>query len=77
MTPLSPTLHGTVEGKQRNVEQANPVKAARRLILSGGVQGLGVRPAIFRLATKLGIRGSVCNSSRGVEIEIEGTEPIA
>ncbi len=46
--------------------------AARRLILAGGVQGLGVRPAIFRLATRLKLNGTVQNTSRGVEIEIEG-----
>lgn len=49
--------------------------AARRLIMSGRVQGLGVRPAIFRLATKLDLVGFVRNSSRGVEIEVEG--PVA
>jgi hydrogenase maturation protein HypF len=45
---------------------------ARRLILAGGVQGLGVRPAIFHLATRLKLNGIVQNTSRGVEIEIEG-----
>ena len=45
---------------------------AHRLILAGGVQGLGVRPAIYRLATRLELNGSVRNTSRGVEIEIEG-----
>jgi hydrogenase maturation protein HypF len=46
--------------------------AARRLVLNGGVQGLGVRPAIFRLATRLNLKGTVSNTSRGVEVEIEG-----
>jgi hydrogenase maturation protein HypF len=46
--------------------------AAQRLILAGGVQGLGVRPAVFRLATRLKLNGTVRNTSRGVEIEIEG-----
>jgi hydrogenase maturation protein HypF len=45
---------------------------ARRLILAGGVQGLGVRPAIYRFASELGLSGTVRNSARGVEIEIEG-----
>jgi hydrogenase maturation protein HypF len=40
--------------------------------LAGGVQGIGVRPAIFRLATQLALNGTVRNTSRGVEIEIEG-----
>ena len=46
--------------------------AARRLILTGRVQGLGVRPAIYRLATHLGLGGRVQNTARGVEIEVEG-----
>jgi hydrogenase maturation protein HypF len=46
---------------------------ARRFVLAGGVQGLGVRPAIFRLATQLGLAGCVKNSPRGVEIEVEGS----
>jgi hydrogenase maturation protein HypF len=40
--------------------------------LAGGVQGLGVRPAIFRLARKHGLVGTVSNTPRGVEIEVEG-----
>jgi len=46
---------------------------ARRVILRGHVQGLGVRPAIFRLATRIGVNGIVRNSARGVEIDVEGT----
>lgn len=49
-----------------------PSVAACRLVLAGGVQGLGVRPAIFRLAGELGLCGSVGNTLRGVEIEVEG-----
>lgn len=45
---------------------------ARRILLVGGVQGLGVRPAIYRLATQLALGGRVQNTARGVEIEIEG-----
>jgi hydrogenase maturation protein HypF len=40
--------------------------------LGGRVQGLGVRPAIYRLATQLDLTGSVRNTIRGVEIEVEG-----
>ena len=47
-------------------------RVAQRLILSGKVQGLGVRPAIARLAVARGLAGCVHNSRRGVEIEIEG-----
>ena len=51
-----------------------PDRVGRRILLNGGVQGLGVRPAIFRLATELGLNGTVRNSSRGVEIEVEGRD---
>lgn len=48
-------------------------RCGRRLVLAGLVQGLGVRPAIFRLATDLGLGGTVRNTRRGVEIELEGS----
>ncbi len=51
-------------------------REAIRLILNGRVQGLGVRPAIYRLATQLGLGGSVRNTPRGVEIENTGSEPL-
>ena len=48
-------------------------KSAVRIVLSGQVQGLGVRPAIYRLAAELEIAGSVYNSADGVAIIAEGT----
>lgn len=44
----------------------------RRLVLTGMVQGLGVRPAIARFAVECGIVGRVCNRLYGVEILVEG-----
>ncbi|NIP29817.1 MAG: carbamoyltransferase HypF [Candidatus Dadabacteria bacterium] len=42
------------------------------LKISGVVQGVGFRPFIFRLASKLGLSGWVSNSTEGVVVEIEG-----
>lgn len=42
------------------------------ITVEGTVQGVGFRPCVFRLATKLGLRGRVKNALGGVLIEIEG-----
>lgn len=44
-----------------------------RITVRGAVQGVGFRPFVYRLATELGLRGWVNNSSQGVFIEVEGT----
>lgn len=48
----------------------------RRLTVKGVVQGVGFRPFVYGLATRLGLAGHVGNDSTGVFIEIEGT-PVA
>ncbi|HEY3392909.1 MAG TPA: carbamoyltransferase HypF [Lacipirellulaceae bacterium] len=75
MTSISLSRGDAIHG-QAAIAEPFSINSARRLILDGGVQGLGVRPAIFRLATDLGLGGSVRNSQRGVEIEIEGPEQL-
>src|ERR1035438_8029632 len=47
-------------------------KRRLKLAVRGGVQGVGFRPFVFRLATELGLRGFVHNSPQGVFIEVEG-----
>ncbi len=49
---------------------------ARRIRVSGTVQGVGFRPFVFNLAARLGVRGWVSNTSGSVEIAAEG-EPAA
>ncbi len=43
--------------------------SARRIHITGVVQGVGFRPFVYNLATGLGVAGWVLNSSAGVEIE--------
>ncbi len=47
---------------------------ARQILLQGRVQGLGVRPAIAKLAHRLKLNGTVTNSSEGVLIHLEGLD---
>ena len=51
-----------------------PGPGARRVEVrvTGTVQGVGFRPAVYRLATGLGLAGWVRNDERGVLIEVEG-----
>jgi hydrogenase maturation protein HypF len=46
--------------------------ARKRLQVTGIVQGVGFRPFVYRLARLHHLAGWVCNTSRCVEIEIEG-----
>ena len=42
--------------------------------ITGIVQGVGFRPFVYNLATRLGLKGWVNNTSAGVNIHIEGEE---
>ena len=42
--------------------------------INGIVQGVGFRPFIFNLAHDIGLKGWVCNTSAGVDIEVEGSK---
>jgi hydrogenase maturation protein HypF len=48
----------------------------RRFRVTGVVQGVGFRPVVYGLATRLGIGGFVLNDGEGVVVEAEG-EPAA
>jgi hydrogenase maturation protein HypF len=44
----------------------------RRLVCRGVVQGVGFRPAVYRLGKGLGLVGSVRNDGQGATIEVQG-----
>ncbi len=48
------------------------IAAARRIHVSGVVQGVGFRPFIYGLAIRYGLAGWVRNTSAGVDIEVTG-----
>jgi hydrogenase maturation protein HypF len=48
----------------------------RRFEVRGVVQGVGFRPFVWNLATRLGLDGWVRNTSGGVVIEVEGSSPV-
>ena len=49
-----------------------PSAIGYRLFATGVVQGVGFRPFVYGVATRLDLKGWVCNTSSGVVIEIEG-----
>ncbi|MBC7226727.1 MAG: carbamoyltransferase HypF [Thermoflexales bacterium] len=55
---------------------ANSPLVSRRIHITGIVQGVGFRPFVYNLATRLGLSGWVLNSSSGVEIEAVGPEAV-
>ncbi len=46
----------------------------QRIIITGRVQGVGFRPAVYRIAEQLGLTGFVYNDTMGVTIELQGDE---
>ena len=44
----------------------------RKITVQGVVQGVGFRPFVYRLASRLGLDGTVRNDRTGVVIDVEG-----
>ena len=42
-----------------------------KIVIRGTVQGVGFRPAVYRTAVSLGLRGTVCNNGSNVTIEVD------
>jgi hydrogenase maturation protein HypF len=46
----------------------------QKILITGRVQGVGFRPAVYRIATELGLTGFIYNDTSGVTIELQGHE---
>ena len=46
----------------------------QRIFITGRVQGVGFRPAVYRLACRLGLSGVVYNDTKGVTVELQGIQ---
>jgi len=50
------------------------LKKRQKISITGQVQGVGFRPAVYRIARALGLTGIVYNDTKGVTIELQGNE---
>lgn len=57
-------------GLQRSMASTKRV----RLAVTGIVQGVGFRPFVYRWATELGLLGLTFNHSKGVTVELQGSD---
>ncbi len=46
----------------------------QRIFITGQVQGVGFRPAVYRIACQLGLSGFVYNNTKGVTVELQGAK---
>ncbi|MBE0498297.1 MAG: carbamoyltransferase HypF [Campylobacterales bacterium] len=48
------------------------MRLSQTMKISGLVQGVGFRPFLYRLAQRYELKGSVCNTGSGVQLQLEG-----
>ena len=46
----------------------------QKITITGCVQGVGFRPAVYRIACQLGLSGFVYNDTKGATIELQGSQ---
>lgn len=54
--------------------RASSLIKRQKISVMGRVQGVGFRPAVYRIARSLGLSGVVYNDTKGVTIELQGAE---
>jgi hydrogenase maturation protein HypF len=70
---LPRTTPFSVFDRRQGGEQGFQIKR-QRISITGCVQGVGFRPAVYRIARSLGLSGLVYNDTKGVTIELQGEQ---
>lgn len=63
----------TAAGMEKQQRPAEMTTCRERLEICGQVQGVGFRPYVYRLASRMGLAGFVANDPRGTVVEVQGS----
>ncbi len=63
---------GSAGRREKSPSGTGPAIEGRRIAIRGTVQGVGMRPFVYRLARDLGLGGRVRNEAMGVTVEVFG-----